>query len=132
LSKLGIEHRISTAYHPQINGQAETSNRQLKSILNKTIEKGGKDWSKKLDGALWAYWTALKTPIGMTPYQFVYGKAFHLLSLMLLHHTVCLMMCLPTCIAYMLTVKIRQPSHEFTFGVGMTFVSYSLVLTPVV
>jgi hypothetical protein len=31
-----------------------------------------------------------------------------------------------------LTVKIRQPSHEFTFGVGMTFVSYSLVLTPVV
>jgi hypothetical protein len=32
----------------------------------------------------------------------------------------------------MLTVKIRQPSHEFTFGVGMTFVSYSLVLTPVV
>jgi hypothetical protein len=32
----------------------------------------------------------------------------------------------------MLTVKIRQPSHEFTFGVGMTFVSYPLVLTPVV
>jgi hypothetical protein len=31
-----------------------------------------------------------------------------------------------------LTVKIRQPSHEFTFGVGMTFVSYSLILTPVV
>jgi transposase InsO family protein len=43
LSKLGIEHRVSTAYHPQTNGQAETSNRQLKSILNKTIEKGGKD-----------------------------------------------------------------------------------------
>jgi hypothetical protein len=34
--------------------------------------------------------------------------------------------------ARLLTVKIRQPSHEFTFGVGMTFVSYSLVLTPVV
>jgi hypothetical protein len=33
---------------------------------------------------------------------------------------------------HMLTVKIRQPSHEFTFGVGMTFVSYPLVLTPVV
>jgi hypothetical protein len=46
LSKLGIEHRVSTAYHPQTNGQAETSNRQLKSILNKTIEKGGKDWSR--------------------------------------------------------------------------------------
>jgi transposase InsO family protein len=76
---LGIEHRVSTAYHPQTNGQAETSNRQLKSILNKTIYKEGKDWSKKLDGALWAYRTAFKAPIGMTPYQFVYGKACHLL-----------------------------------------------------
>jgi transposase InsO family protein len=78
LSKLGIKHRVSTAYHPQTNRQAETLNRQLKSILNKTIEKGGKDWSKKLDGALWAYRTTFKTPIGMTPYQFVYGKACHL------------------------------------------------------
>jgi hypothetical protein len=77
-SKLGIEHRVSTAYHPQTNGQAETSNRQLKSILNKTIEKGSKDWSKKLDGALWVYRTTFNTPIGMTPYQFVYGKACHL------------------------------------------------------
>jgi hypothetical protein len=32
----------------------------------------------------------------------------------------------------MLTVKFRQPSHEFTFGVGMTFISYPLVLTPLV
>jgi transposase InsO family protein len=78
LSKLGIEHRISTAYYPQTNKQVKTSHRQLKSILNKTIEKGGKDRSKKLDGALWAYRTAFKTPIGMTPYQFIYGKACHL------------------------------------------------------
>jgi transposase InsO family protein len=70
LSKLGIEHRVSTAYHPQTNGQVEISNRQLKNILNKTIRKGGKYWSKKLDGALWAYRTTFKTPIGMTPYQF--------------------------------------------------------------
>jgi transposase InsO family protein len=46
LSKLGIEHRVSTAYHPQTNGQAVISNRQLKHILNKTIEKEGKDFSK--------------------------------------------------------------------------------------
>jgi hypothetical protein len=71
---------VATAYHPQTNGQVETSNRQLKSILNKTVEKGGKDWSKKLDGALWAYRTAHKTLIGMTPYQFVFGKSCHLPS----------------------------------------------------
>jgi hypothetical protein len=34
--------------------------------------------------------------------------------------------------APLLTVKIRQPSHEFTFGVGMSFIPYPLVLTPVV
>jgi hypothetical protein len=32
----------------------------------------------------------------------------------------------------MLTVKFSQPSHEFTFGVGITFVSYPLVLPPLV
>jgi hypothetical protein len=32
----------------------------------------------------------------------------------------------------MLTVKFRQPSHEFIFGVGMNFISYRLVLTPLV
>jgi hypothetical protein len=32
----------------------------------------------------------------------------------------------------MLMVKFRQPSHEFTFGVGMTFIPYPLVLTPLV
>jgi hypothetical protein len=33
-------------------------------------------------------------------------------------------------IVTMLTVKIRQPSHEFTFGVGTSFIPYPLVLTP--
>jgi hypothetical protein len=35
-------------------------------------------------------------------------------------------------IGEMLTVKFRQPSHEFTFDVGMNFISYPLVLTPLV
>jgi hypothetical protein len=33
---------------------------------------------------------------------------------------------------FILTMKIRQPSHEFTFGVGISFIPYPLVLTPVV
>jgi transposase InsO family protein len=74
LAKLGIEHRVSMAYHPQTNGQAKTSNKQLKGILTKMVTKEGKDWSKKLDVAFLAYWIAHKTPIGMTPYQFVCEK----------------------------------------------------------
>jgi hypothetical protein len=32
----------------------------------------------------------------------------------------------------MLTVKFRQPSHEFTFGVDMSFILYPLVITPLI
>jgi hypothetical protein len=32
----------------------------------------------------------------------------------------------------LLTVKLHQPSHEFTFGVSITFIPYPLVLTPLV
>lgn len=38
-----------------------------------------KDWSLKLDETLWAYCTAYKAPIGITPFQMVYGKSCHLL-----------------------------------------------------
>jgi len=38
-----------------------------------------KDWSTRLDDALWAHRTAYKAPIGMSPYWVVFGKACHLL-----------------------------------------------------
>ena len=78
LSTYGVRHRTSLAYHPRSNEQAEVSNREIKSILEKTVNSSRKDWSKKIEDALWAYRTAFKTPLGMSPFRLVYGKACHL------------------------------------------------------
>ena len=46
--------------------------------MQKTVNRSRKNWSKKLDDALWAYRNAYKNPMGMSPYKMVYGKACHL------------------------------------------------------
>ena len=78
LEHYSVRHKVATAYHPQTNGQAEVSNREIKKILEKTVASSRKDWSLKLDEALWAYRTAFKTPTTLSSFQLIYGKACHL------------------------------------------------------
>jgi transposase InsO family protein len=42
LSKVGVDHWIATPYHPQMCGQAEISNKQIKNILQKTVNQMGR------------------------------------------------------------------------------------------
>nr|GEU35789.1 reverse transcriptase domain-containing protein [Tanacetum cinerariifolium] len=77
--KYGVTRRLATAYHPQMSGQVEVSNRGLKRIIERTVGENRTSWSDKLDDALWAFRTAYKTLIGCTPYKLVYGKSCHLL-----------------------------------------------------
>ncbi|KAK8675168.1 hypothetical protein V6N13_033238 [Hibiscus sabdariffa] len=52
MKKHGVTHRVATSYHPQLNGQAEVSNREIKTILVKIVKPDRKDWSLKLSDAL--------------------------------------------------------------------------------
>ena len=37
LRKYSATHEIATAHHPQTSGQVEVSNREIKSIIEKTV-----------------------------------------------------------------------------------------------
>ena len=46
------------------NGQAEVSNGEIKSIMEKRVKNSRKNWSKKIEDSLWAYRTSFKNTIG--------------------------------------------------------------------
>ena len=75
MKKYRIKHRITTPYHPQENGQVESTNKVLENILTKTIASHRRDWVEKLPEALWAYMTTWQNTMRFSPYELVYRKS---------------------------------------------------------
>ena len=73
LNEFLVAHRKSAPYHPQANGQAESTNKVLCTALTKIVDGNRSHWEKKLPSVLWAYRTAYKTAVGSTPFELVYG-----------------------------------------------------------
>ena len=66
--KYHISLNHSTAYYPQGNGLAESSNKSLVRIIKKLLEDNKKSWNTRLKYALWANRISTKRAIGMPPF----------------------------------------------------------------
>ena len=73
LDKFLVIHNVSAPYHPQENGQTESTNKTLCTIITKLITTIRNDWEMLLQPVLWVYRVAYKSSIGTTPFNLVYG-----------------------------------------------------------
>ena len=58
-----ITHLLIIAYHPHASSLEELMNDAVELILGKTTDQSLRNWSIKLDDALWVFRTAFKTPL---------------------------------------------------------------------
>ena len=70
---LGTKVRLSTAYHPQTDGQTERANRTMEEILRAYVHPLGDDWDQHLADAEFAYNNSEHASSGQTPFQTAYG-----------------------------------------------------------
>jgi len=75
LKKLGIRPRMSTAFHPQTNGQTERLNQTIEAYLRSFVNHEQDDWVRLLPMAEFAYNNSVTVGNGISPFYANYG--FH-------------------------------------------------------
>jgi len=70
----GTTLRMSTAYHPQSDGQTEVMNRTIEQYLRSFVHHNPANWFKFLALAEWSYNTSQHSGTDFTPYEVTYGK----------------------------------------------------------
>jgi hypothetical protein len=73
---LGIQHILTTAYHPQANGMVERFHRQLKEVLRS--HNCGADWAAHLLWVLMGLRAAPKEDSGLSSAELLYGQTLRL------------------------------------------------------
>ena len=66
---LGIKQRLSTAFHPQIDGQTERQNSTMEAYLRAFVNFEQNDWARLLPMAEFAYNNAKNASTGHTPFE---------------------------------------------------------------
>jgi hypothetical protein len=69
--RLNIQHKLTTAYHPQANGMLERFHRQLKDALR--FRAAAADWESHLPWALLGLWVAPKNDSGVSAEELTFG-----------------------------------------------------------
>ena len=71
---MGSELCLSTAYHPQSDGQTEVVNKVLEDMLRACILDFGGNWEDYLHLVEFTYNNSYQSTIGMAPFEALYGK----------------------------------------------------------
>ena len=71
--RLGIRATMSTAYHPETDGQTERVNQSLETYLRIFSEYRPDDWARLLSSAEFAYNNAAHESTGLSPFYIEYG-----------------------------------------------------------
>lgn len=72
-SLLGTKLNMSTANHPQTDGQTERANRTLEDMLRAYVSPMHSDWDEHLSAAEFAYNSSKQASTGYTPFELNYG-----------------------------------------------------------
>ena len=75
---MGGQQRLSTAYHPQTNGQTERTNQTLEQYIRHYVNHDQDNWANLLPMAQMAYNTSKHSTTGVTPYFANYGREMRL------------------------------------------------------
>lgn len=70
---LGVKQSMSTAFHPQSDGQTERANRVIEEMLRHYVNPHQDDWDTKLAACEVAINSAHQESIGTSPFYLTYG-----------------------------------------------------------